>query len=239
MKAIILAGGKGTRLAPYTTVFPKPLMPVDDRPILDIIMHQLRKNGIDEVILSVGYLAELLEAYYRDGARFGLPVSYARESEPLGTAGPLALIARQYGLKETFLMMNGDVLTSLNYRRLIDYHHEKNGLLTIAMYTRHQKIDLGVMHINDHHELTDYIEKPTVDYRVSMGIYVFEPAVLQYIEPGVRLDFNHLVLRLLEHKERVIAYPCTDFWLDIGRPDDYQQATDLLIKHKSLFLGEE
>ena len=239
MKAIILAGGKGTRLAPYTTVLPKPLMPVDDRPILDIVIHQLVRHGIEEIILSVGYLAELLEAYYRDGSRFGVPISYAREPEPLGTAGPVALIAQQYGLNETFLMMNGDVLTSIDYSHLLAYHREQKGLLTIAMHTKHQKIDLGVMSINDKNELIDYVEKPVVDYCVSMGIYVFEPGVLAHIEPGVRLDFNHLVLRLLERNQRVIAYPCRDFWLDIGRPDDYQQATDTYIKHKSMFLGEE
>lgn len=159
MKAVILAGGKGTRLAPYTAVLPKPLMPVDDRPILDIVIRQLGRSGIDEIILSVGYLAELLEAYYRDGSRFGLPISYAREPVPLGTAGPLSLIHEQYGLTETFLMMNGDVLTSLDYRRLIDFHHQMGGVLTIAMHTKQQKIDLGVMHVNDSHELTDYIRK--------------------------------------------------------------------------------
>ena len=119
MKAIILAGGKGTRLAPYTTILPKPLMPVDDRPILDIVIHQLVHYGIDEIILSVGYLAELLEAYYQDGSRFGIPISYVREPEPLGTAGPVALINQQHSLDETFLMMNGDVLTDFNYRHLI------------------------------------------------------------------------------------------------------------------------
>lgn len=239
MKAIILAGGKGTRLAPYTTVLPKPLMPVDDRPILDIVIHQLVRHGMDEIILSVGYLAELLEAYYRDGSRFGVPISYAREPEPLGTAGPVALIAQQYGLSETFLMMNGDVLTSIDYSHLIAYHRAQKSLLTIAMHTKHQKIDLGVMSVNDKNELIDYVEKPVVDYSVSMGIYVFEPGVLAHIEPGIRLDFNHLVLRLLEHNQRIVAYPCSDFWLDIGRPDDYQEATETYIKHKSLFLGEE
>lgn len=236
MKAIILAGGKGTRLAPYTAVLPKPLMPVDDRPILEIVIHQLVRHGITEIVISVGYLAELLEAYFRDGSRFGVPISYAREPHPLGTAGPLAMID---GLDETFLMMNGDVLTTIDYRHLIDYHRDKEGLLTIAMHTKQEKIDLGVMHINDNYELTDYIEKPVLDYNVSMGIYVFDPAVLRYVESGVHLDFNELVLRLINHKERVIAYPCTDYWLDIGRPDDYQQATDTFVKHKAEFLGQE
>ena len=240
MKAIILAGGKGTRLAPYTTILPKPLMPVDDRPILDIVIHQLVHYGIDEIILSVGYLAELLEAYYQDGSRFGIPISYVREPEPLGTAGPVALINQQHSLDETFLMMNGDVLTDFNYRHLIDYHNEKKGILTIAMHAKQQKIDLGVIHVNDNYELTDYIEKPTLDYQVSMGIYVFDPAVLKYIQPGVRLDFNELVLSLVKkHREPVFGYPCTDYWLDIGRHDDYEQATEVFMQHKAKFLGEE
>ena len=239
MKAIILAGGKGTRLAPYTTVLPKPLMPVEDRPILDIVIHQLVRHGITEIIMSVGYLAELLEAYFQDGSRFGVPISYARESQPLGTAGPLSLIGQKNALDDTFLMMNGDVLTTLDYRRLIDHHRHNDGLLTIAMHTKQEKINLGVMHINDRHELTDYIEKPVLDYNVSMGIYVFEPEVLKYIEPDVRLDFNDLVLRLLENNERVMAYPCTDYWLDIGRPDDYRQASETFADHRAEFLGEE
>lgn len=234
MKAVILAGGKGTRLAPYTTVLPKPLMPVDDRPILEIVLRQLARHGIDEIILSVGYLAELLEAYFQDGSRFGVRISYARESEPLGTAGPLAQIP---GLDETFLMMNGDVLTTLNYSRLVDYHHEHGGILTIAMHTRHIKIDLGVMQINEKQELTAYIEKPTLDYKVSMGVYVFDPSVLRYIDPGVHLDFNELVVRLLDRRERVISYPCADHWLDIGRHDDYERATELFTAHRTEFLG--
>lgn len=236
MKAIILAGGKGTRLAPYTTILPKPLMPVEDRPILDIVIRQLVRHGIDEIILSVGHLAELLEAYFQDGSRYGVRLTYARETEPLGTAGPLALMS---GLDATFLVMNGDVLTTLDYRHLIEYHRQHRGVLTIAMHTKQVKIDLGVMHVNEHYELIDYIEKPTLDYNVSMGIYVFEPAVLRYIEPGVRLDFNDLVIRLLTHRERVITYPCTAYWLDIGRPDDYQQATEVFMSHRAEFLGEE
>jgi NDP-sugar pyrophosphorylase family protein len=143
------------------------------------------------------------------------------------------------GLDDTFLMMNGDVLTNIDYGHLITYHKNQGGLLTIAMHTKQVKIDLGVMQVNDDQELTDYIEKPIHDYHVSMGIYVFEPAVLKYVEPNIRLDFNDLVLRLLKNKERVISYPCSDYWLDIGRPDDYQQATDMFIEHRTQFLRDE
>ena len=239
MKAIILAGGKGARLAPYTTVLPKPLMPVDDRPILDIVIRQLITHGVSEIIISVGYLAELLEAYFQDGSKIGIPIKYARESEPLGTAGPLSLIAKEFDLSEPFLMMNGDVLTTVNYRNLISHHSDNEAALTIAMHTKQEKVNLGVMHVNDRNELTDYIEKPVLDYNVSMGIYVCDPVVLVFIEPDVRLDFNDLVLRLLAEKQRVIAYPSSDYWLDIGRPDDYQKATETFIEHRAEFLGEE
>lgn len=239
MKAIILAGGKGTRLAPYTTVLPKPLMPVDDRPILDIVIRQLIRHGITEIIISVGYLAELLEAYFQDGSKFGVSIKYARESKPLGTAGPLALIAEEFDLSDTFLMMNGDVLTTLAYSEMIDYHRKNDGVLTIAMHTKQEKVNLGVMHVNDSNELTDYIEKPVHNYNVSMGIYVFNSDVLQHIERDVKLDFNDLVLRLISEGKRVMAYPSNDYWLDIGRPDDYQQASDTFVEHRSEFLGEE
>jgi NDP-sugar pyrophosphorylase family protein len=150
----------------------------------------------------------------------------------------MALVASQHTLDDTFLMMNGDVLTTLDYSRLIAFHREKHGILTIAMHTRQQKIDLGVMRVNDSDEVTHYIEKPKLDYQVSMGIYVFEPAALRYVKPETRLDFNDLVLRLLDYKERVIAYPSHDIWLDIGRHDDYQEATSLFIERRSDFLKE-
>lgn len=236
MRAVILAGGRGTRLYPYTIVFPKPLMPIGDVPILEIVVRQLKYYGISDIVMAVGHLAELLMAYFGDGSRFGVQISYSRETNPLGTAGPLALIP---GLDETFLVMNGDVLTTLDYRALIAYHRANGSVATIASHRRDARIDLGVIQTDATGRITDYIEKPVYHYLVSMGIYVFEPAVLRQIEPGQRLDFPDLVLRLLAAGERVQSYLFDGYWLDIGRPDDYSQATAEFEQLRKQFLPDE
>jgi len=235
MKAIILAGGKGTRLEPYTTVFPKPLLPVGERPILDIIIHQLAYCGFRDIVLSVGHLSELIRAYYFDGIT-DLPhvkLTYVQERKPTGTAGSLRSIP---GLSRTFLVMNGDLLTALDYRKLISYHRRKGGILTIARHKKTLKIDLGVMETDDDGYVVQYSEKPEKTYGVSMGVYVYEPKVLSYIEPNRYLDFPHLVQRLLGNGEKVATYPCDDFWLDIGNHDDFAKAQSEFerIKHKLL-----
>ena len=235
MRAVILAGGRGTRLRPYTTIFPKPLMPVGDMPILEIVIRQLKHAGITDIVMAVGHLAELLEAYFGDGSRLGVRITYSREETPLGTAGPLALIP---GLDETFLVMNGDVLTTIDYTALIAEHRRSGALATIATHRRDVRIDLGVIETDASGRLTDYIEKPTYHYRVSMGIYIFEPAVLGYVTPGQRLDFPELILRLLAADQPVQSFPFDGYWLDIGRPDDYEQAIEEFERLKTLFLPE-
>lgn len=221
MKAVILAGGKGTRLAPYTKILPKPLMPIGDMPILEVLLRQIERYGIDDVTLSVGHLAELLHAFFQDGHRFGIKIHYSYEEHPLGTAGPLSLID---GLDETFLVTNGDVLTTLCFRDLIDYHHKKGAIATIAAHSRNVKIDLGVIQSNDDYEITGYIEKPVYHFYVSMGIYVFEPRVLNYIPHNVYLDLPDLILKLIDAGELVASYPYNGYWMDLGRVDDYEQA---------------
>jgi len=225
MKAVILAGGKGTRLAPYTTIFPKPLVPIGDRPILEIIVRQLAQHGFDEAILSVGHLGELIEAYFQNGHRNidGLRLSYFRESQPLGTAGPLARIP---GLDETFLAMNGDVLTTLDYGALVKYHRDSGAALTIAMRRKEVKIDLGVLETDANDTLISYNEKPRYHFDVSMGVYVYEPRVLGYIDKEGYLDFPDLVIRLLERGERVLGYRTRAFWFDIGCREDYEHALE-------------
>jgi len=235
MRAVILAGGKGTRLAPYTTVFPKPLVPIGDMPILEVVVRQLRRAGVGQITMAVGHLAELLMAFFGDGARFGVRIDYSREDEPLGTAGPLAQIG---GLEDAFLVMNGDVLTTLDYTALVAYHREHGAAATIAMHERSVKINLGVIEVNDDNRVVQYIEKPTHDYRVSMGIYVFEPSVLRYIERGVRLDFPELIWKLLADNEPVLGYPYDGYWLDIGRPDDYARAVAEFEQMRAQFLPE-
>ncbi|MBI5839969.1 MAG: NTP transferase domain-containing protein [Chloroflexi bacterium] len=234
MRAVILAGGKGTRLAPYTTVLPKPLMPIGEMPILEIVLRRLAHYGIRDVTLAVGYLAELLMAYCGDGGKFGVKLDYSREEQPLGTAGPISLIP---GLNETFLVMNGDLLTTVDYSDMLKYHRERNAPATIACYQRDVKIDLGVIELDADNWVTNYIEKPTYHYAVSMGIYIFEPAVLQYIRPNQRLDLPELVIKLMNEGQRVNVYKFNGYWLDIGRHDDYERAIDEFASHRGDFLA--
>jgi NDP-sugar pyrophosphorylase family protein len=223
MRTVILAGGKGTRLAPYTTVFPKPLVPIGERPILEIIVRQLVRQGFGDILLSVGHLGELIEAYFQNGHRNipGLQLEYYRESQPLGTAGSLAVIP---GLKETFLAMNGDILTTLDFSALVRHHHEQRSCLTIAMHRKEVPIDLGVLETDSGGSLISYREKPKYSFDVSMGIYVYEPRVLQYIPAGHYMDFPDLVGLLLEMGEKISGYRSDDYWLDIGRREDYELA---------------
>ena len=237
MKAVVLAGGKGTRLAPYTTILPKPLMPIGDMPILEIILQQMKKAGISEVIITVGHLAELLRTFFKDGERFGLKIEYSIEEIPLGTAGPLSLVAPSLG--ETFLVANGDVLTTLDLRDLVSTHRQSGAIATIASHARLVKINLGVLQVDGSDELTGYIEKPTFDYLVSMGIYVFEPEVLQYITYNNYLDFPELVLNLIGNGERVMSYRFDGYWQDLGRPDDYEQAVQEFDRLRPQILGED
>ena len=238
-RAIILAGGLGTRLQPYTVVLPKPLMPVGDRPVLDIVVRQLKRDGFDRVTIATGYLAELIEAFFRDGEVYSIPIDYFREETPLGTVGALALID---GLDEDFLVMNGDVLTDLDYAGILDEHRNNDAIATIAVREQPIEVSLGVMHFDDADatRLVDYVEKPTLTYHASMGVYCFSPRVLEYIEPGVRLDFPDLILRLLENGEIVRSRPSSSsFWLDIGRPDDYEKAQNDFERLKAQLLPGE
>ena len=233
MRAVILCGGKGTRLRPYTTVLPKPLMPIGEMPILEVVIRQLKHAGIERITMAVGYLAELLEAFFRDGSRIGVPIDYSIESQPLGTVGPLTLID---GLNEPFLMMNGDVLTDLDYSDLLRYHRASGGVATVASYEREVKIDFGVIRVDDADAITEYIEKPSYKYQVSMGIYVFQPEVLKLLKRNERLDFPDLVQLLIARGEKVVSYPFSGYWLDMGRPDDYERAIEEFENRKHEFL---
>jgi len=235
MKAVVLAGGKGTRLAPYTQILPKPLMPIGDMPILEVLIKQMMLHGFTDIILTVGHLSHLLQSYFQDGSRYGVRIHYSHEEQPLGTAGPLSLIE---GLEETFLVTNGDVLTALDLSELIEFHRKKGACATIAMHEREVKIDLGVIRLNGGMEVEGYIEKPSMDYRVSMGVYVFEPDVLNYIPKAKYLDFPDLVHKLLEAGERVMGFPYDGYWQDLGRPDDYQQAWEDFESLKPVILGK-
>lgn len=236
MKAVILAGGKGTRLHPYTRILPKPLMPIGDMPILEVLLLQMKAAGVDEAVLTVGHLAGLLQAFFQDGSQLGLTITYSFEDRPLGTAGPLALVK---GLKDTFLVSNGDVLTTLNLHDLIRFHKSQGGIATIAMHHRQVKIDLGVIKMDGGNSIVGYDEKPTFNYMVSMGIYVFEPRVLNFIPPGQYLDFPDLVKKLIAAGEKVVGYSFDGYWQDLGRPDDYEEAARDFDRMRSEFLPEE
>ncbi|HTX10158.1 MAG TPA: sugar phosphate nucleotidyltransferase [Solirubrobacteraceae bacterium] len=237
-RAVILAGGLGTRLRPYTTVLPKPLMPVGDRPILDIVVRQLARAGFDRITIATGYLGELIEAFFGDGSRHDIPIDYFREDEPLGTVGALSLID---GLEHDFLVMNGDILTDMDYSALLEGHREGGQAATIAAHRRDVQVSLGVMRFGQNADttlVTDYVEKPILSYVVSMGVYCFSPRVREHIPTGQRLDFPDLILRLIASGETVRAWPSEDHWLDIGRPDDYEQAQDQFNQLRDRFLPD-
>ncbi|HTV47918.1 MAG TPA: sugar phosphate nucleotidyltransferase [Phycisphaerae bacterium] len=236
MKAVILAGGRGTRLAPYTAALPKPLVPVGDVPILEIIIRRLIASGCTSITLSLGHMGELIRSYL--GAQKTLAsqieIECVDEEEPTGTAGSLRLVPN---LPETFLVTNGDVLTTLDYQKLMAFHKDNGAMLTIAGYRKQIQIDLGVLKLNgDKSEVVDYIEKPRYIYPVSMGIYVYDRRVLDYIPPVKYFDFPDLVLRLLAEKCKVSCYEADAIWLDIGRRDDYLEAQEVFLKNKECFI---
>lgn len=220
--AVILAGGKGTRLRPYTIAIPKPLVPIDDKPILDIILQQLVQQGFESIYLTVNHQAELIQAYCGDGSKYGTSITYVLEDKPLGTMGPLKRIE---GLPENFLVLNGDVLSDVNYCELLQYHIDKGNYFTISSYKRIQKVDYGVLEIN-HGHMTGFQEKPQLNYDVSMGIYAVSQKVLDYIPKDEYYGFDQLMLQLLQKGVKVSVKEHTGYWLDIGRPDDYQQAIE-------------
>ena len=232
MKAVLLAGGKGRRLYPYTTVLPKPLMPLGDMPILEIIINQLKTAGITEIIMSVGHLANLIMAYFGDGEQWGIPITYSIEHEALGTAGPLKLVE---GLNDDILFMNGDVLTTINYNKFIEFHKKEKAIFTVASFERDSKIDFGVLKI-DNGNIIDYIEKPVYEFKVSMGIYCINASGLDYIEKNKYLDVPDLILMMIKDKKIVKSYTEDCMWLDIGRVDDYENATKIFEENKSKFL---
>jgi NDP-sugar pyrophosphorylase family protein len=235
MKAIILAGGRGTRLAPYTTVFPKPLVPVGNMPILEIIIRQLIAAGFSSITLSLGYLGELIQAFFAHHKKLAqmIDIEFVAEEQPMGTAGSLTLIPN---LIETFVVMNGDILTTLDYNALIKHHRQSDAILTIAGHRKRVKIDLGVLKLGEKtHYVCGYTEKPAYDYTVSMGVYVYEPRVIQLIPENSYFDFPSLVLSVLAKGEKVSCYENDDLWLDIGRPEDYAHAQEIFEARRDAF----
>ena len=222
MHAVILAGGKGVRLRPYTTTLPKPLVPIgDEYAILEILLHQLARQGFRTVTLAIGHLGHLIRSYVGDGGRWGLRVDYAVEAKPLGTIGPLLTMRDR--LPAHFLVANGDILTDLDFAGLLHEHAAARPPLTVATYARKVDIDFGVLTTQAGH-IVEFAEKPTLDYQVSMGVYGVSAESLAAYEPGLALGFDELVLDLLAAGRHPRAYRFDGYWLDIGRPDDYDRA---------------
>ena len=222
-RAVILAGGKGTRLLPYTVSLPKPLVPIGDLPIVEIVIRQLAAAGFDSITLAVNHQADLIRAYFGDGAKWRVHIDYSLETMPLGTMGPLRIID---DLPENFLVMNGDVLTDLDFAGLLERHSRERALFTIGASRREQVIDFGVLDVDGANRLTGFVEKPRVPYLVSMGVYCLSKPVLQWIPEGRAYGFDQLMLALIAAGERVSVQPYDGFWLDIGRPTDYEAAVD-------------
>jgi NDP-sugar pyrophosphorylase family protein len=222
-KAVILAGGLGTRLAPYTTVFPKPLMPVGGRPILELVLRRLERQGVRRFVLAVSYLEELIRAFFGDGAKFGVELEYYREETPLGTAGVLASLN---DLPDPCLVMNGDVLTTIDIRAMTAQHRERKAAMTVATQRRSVGIDYGVLNIRADSAIIGYDEKPTLQYVVSAGVNLVSSSARKFLRRGERCDIPTLVSRLIDAGELVLAYESDAYWRDIGRPSDYERANE-------------
>lgn len=220
--AVILAGGKGTRLRPFTITLPKPLVPIGDWSILEIVLRQLAQHGFASATIAIGHLGQLIQAYVRDGSQWGIAVDYVSEEEPLGTIGPVVQILDR--LPEHFLVMNGDILTDLDYGALLDSHAQIGGPITVATYRREVRIDFGVLEV-DGNQVVGFREKPVLDYSVSMGVYALSRDTLSEYRAGRSLGFDDLMRDLLAGSgAKPRSYPFDGYWLDIGRPEDYERA---------------
>ncbi len=231
MEAVILAGGKGLRLRPYTTLIPKPLVPIgDEHSVLEVVMRQLAAQGFVRATLTVGYLGQLVQAYAGDGSQWGIEINYLTEESPLGTMGPV-LRALDH-LPEHFLVVNADVLTNLDFAGMLDAHVRSGAALTVATRSQEHRVEFGVLDIRDNH-IRGFTEKPTMTYLVNMGIYAVSRDALAGYSPGLPYGFDELISDLIEAGEYPAMYEFDGRWVDIGRPDDYDRANqefDVLIK---------
>ena len=234
MKAVIQAGGKGTRLRPYTLVLPKPLIPVGDLPVIEILLKWLRRNGVEEVYITISYLEHLIKALCGDGSQWGMSIGYSEEPEPLGTIGPLLLIREK--LTEPFVVLNGDLITDLDLHAFIPFHQRHGGLITVAVTEKTVKTDLGVLETQNG-RMSSFREKPTMRFEVSMGIYCMRPEILDLIPRGVPFGFDDLMHTMLDRDLPVHVYRHDGLWMDIGREEDFLQAQKVFEHNQSKILG--
>jgi NDP-sugar pyrophosphorylase family protein len=232
-RVVIQAGGKGTRLYPYTTVLPKPLMPIGDAPILEIVLQQLVHYGFRDVTITVGHLGHLIQAVLGDGSRYGARIDYVREKEPRGTMGALSSLPELDG---TVLVMNGDLLTDFNFRDFIEAHWAGETELSVGVYNKRIPVSLGVLDLDERHRAIGFREKPVLTFPCSMGIYAVEPGIRRLIPRHGTFGFDDLMALCLERDIAVRAHPFDGLWLDIGRPDDYAEAARLFQEHRARLL---
>jgi dTDP-glucose pyrophosphorylase/CBS domain-containing protein len=222
LSAVIMAGGYGKRLMPLTESVPKPLLRVGDRPIMEHIVDRLRDAGISKVAVSTHYLKEKIEEHFGDGSRFGVDMCYVTEDKPLGTAGALGLMEPPKG---PVLVVNGDILTKIDFQNMFDYHREQKAELTVAVRKYEMQVPFGIVEC-DGARITGLREKPNYSFLVNAGIYLLEPSAFVHITGGERIDMTDLIVRLIGAKRPVASYPIVEYWLDVGRPDDFAKAQD-------------
>jgi NDP-sugar pyrophosphorylase family protein len=232
-RAVILAGGKGTRLRPYTIVLPKPLMPVGEYPILEVIIRQLAAAGFTHVTMAVNHQANIIKAFFGNGENWNIKIDYSLEDKPLSTMGPLKLIN---DLPENFLVMNGDILSDINYGAFYDEHCKEKNIFTISAAKRVQVSEYGVLVRDEENKLVDFMEKPKQHFLVSMGVYMVSKKAVDIIPKDTVYGFDHLMLELIKRKDFATVKEHSGYWLDIGRPDDYAQAIEEFEQKKSSFL---
>ena len=233
IQAIILAGGQGSRLRPYTTVLPKPLMPVGEFPIAEIIIRQFKACGITNIMISTGHLAGLIEAYFKDGKQWGVKIQYVTEDDPLGTAGAVKLIKN---LEDHFLVINGDVLIDLDFAKMLQDHKTRKNFATIAITQRTVKTDFGVILKGKRNELVDYIEKPEHKSFVSVGVNVLNKECREYILGHESIGMPELMLRMKDKGKKVGCFEFKGMWLDLGRPEDLELSQEVFLKNREKFL---
>ena len=234
MRAIILAGGKGTRLRPYTYSLPKPLMPIGgETPILGIILKQLQKNDFKRVTITVNYMAKIIQAFFGDGEEWGLNIDYSLEKKPLGTVGPLTLIN---DLPELFLVMNGDLLTDLNFKKFYEWHKKKGNDMSVATFKRMTQNDSGVIQYDDELNIFRFKEKPIEYNHISMGIYILNKSVVDVLPKNEKIGFDKLIIDAINNGLKIKAYPHESYWLDIGCNNDYEKANNYFLENREKFL---
>jgi NDP-sugar pyrophosphorylase family protein len=222
MKAVILAGGEGRRLHPYTLTIPKPMMPIGDRPILELLVGLLRRHGISDLVLATGHFDEIIRGHFGDGRDFGVSIRYSKEESALGTAGPLAVL--RTALDRTFLVLNGDIFADLDLGVIIADHRHRASDATVVLARHAETLQFGVVSLDEHGNVSSWDEKPVVERLVSAGAYVMEPATLAHLEPSAYADLPDLVMALVGARLRVRGYVHPGYWYDIGRPADYERA---------------